>query len=459
MTFITSDHLRMPLYYICLAGRERLYWRTGETEDEVMKHGRLAWILPLALLALLLAACGGRPGPTGPQGEPGVQGPPGPPGRDGAAGPQGPAGVDGVSFTPPEYVGSEACAECHTETFDIFAQSGHAWQLTPVVDGEAPDFPFSEVSDPPEGLTWDDISYVVGGFQHKARFLDQDGFLVTGPAAQYNLENELLDLGDEWVAYHEGEELPYDCGACHTTGFSAQGTQAGFPGIVGSFAFPGVQCEACHGPGSLHVNNPQAFQPAVDRDAAACLDCHVMGTADELDVADGFIQHHDQYGDLFPGKHAILDCGDCHDPHSGVAQLVQAGLPATTTSCEECHFQQAQVVNVERHQRFSIECIECHMPRLIQSAVGIPEQFTGDVRTHNVVINAAQIEQFDEDGEILPQIGLNFACRDCHNADGFGPALSDEELIAGATGYHTPQPAPEAEPAAEEGEAAPTETP
>lgn len=427
-----------------------------------MKSGRLAWLLPLALLALILAACGGRPGPQGPQGEPGLQGPPGPPGRDGAPGPQGPPGVDGVSFTPPEYVGSESCAECHQDTYDVFMMSGHPWQLTPIVDGQEPEFPFSEVPAPPEGYTWDDVSYVIGGYNWKARFIDQNGYIITGDAeatTQYNLENELLGVDAQWVAYHAGEEVPYDCGSCHTTGFSSRGNQNDMPGMMGTFAEPGVQCEACHGPGSLHVNNPQSFQPAIERDAEACLDCHVMGEADELVVADGFIQHHDQYGDLFPGKHAMLDCVLCHDPHSGVVQLDQENLDTTTTTCEECHYEQAQVVNIERHRVFNIDCVACHMPRLIQNAVGIPEQFTGDVRTHNVVINPTQIGQFSEDGtEVLPQIGLDFACRDCHNEQGIAPALSDEALIAGATGYHTPQTAPE--PAEEvEGEEAPAETP
>ena len=60
---------------------------------------------------------------------------------------------------------------------------------------------------------------------------------------------------------------PYDCGACHTTGWVADtdadtdGTladnQDGLPGIHGTWAAPGIHCEACHGPGA---NGPDGNQ-------------------------------------------------------------------------------------------------------------------------------------------------------------------------------------------------------
>ena len=94
--------------------------------------------------------------------------------------------------------------------------------------------------------------------------------VVTGETAQLNFANRLLQTSEELVPYHAGEELPYDCGACHTTGYSTQGNQDGRAGMVGTFAFPGVQCEACHGAGSLHVNDPYSFTPQVDRDRQEC---------------------------------------------------------------------------------------------------------------------------------------------------------------------------------------------
>jgi Collagen triple helix repeat (20 copies)/Cytochrome c554 and c-prime len=429
-----------------------------DLEEGVVKRRLL---LPLLLvIALAAVGCAGAEGAEGPVGPEGPQGPPGPAGRDGEAGPPGPAGVDGVSFVPPQYVGSEACSECHQETFDVFMGSGHPHILNGVVNGEAPEYPFTKVPDPPDGYTWDDISYVVGGYNWKALFVDQDGFVVTGDAAQYNLPNDDLDIGDDWIAYHPGEEQPYDCGACHTTGYSVEGNQDGMTGMVGTFAAESVQCEACHGPGSLHVNNPYSFKPLINRDSEACSACHVRGGVEGVSTADGFIQHHDQYEDLFPSKHAVLDCVQCHDPHTGVVQLEMAGEQTTRTECQDCHLNEAKFQgNDVVHSRIRVRCVECHMPKIIQTAVGNPEQFTGDMRTHMVRIDPDLIEQFVETDDGLvseASLALNSACRHCHNPEGIGPEISDEELQEAAQGYHAPpmvvEPVEE-EPAAEDAEA------
>jgi hypothetical protein len=355
---------------------------------------------------------------------------------------RGPAGQDGISFTPPAFAGSAACAECHQDYTDRFLRSGHPQALMPVVNGQPPNgLPSAARRTPPEGLTWADISYVVGGFEWKALFVNNEGFLVTGEAAQFNLDNNQLEAGNEFVAYHPGEQMPFDCGTCHATGF-VPGDNGDMAGMTGTFVEPGVQCEACHGPGSLHVNNPHAFAMEISRDAQECRSCHMDG---ELTVANGFIQHTGhEYADLFPGKHALIDCVDCHDPHTGVgAQSVALGT-SPRGSCEGCHFRQTQVEKV--HTRIRVACDTCHMPQLIQNAIGAPESFMADLKTHQVVINAAQIGQFDADGGILPQIGLDYACRQCHNSElGIGPSLPDQVLRAAAEGYHEPEPAIEVE--------------
>lgn len=399
------------------------------------------WIIILVILAtLILVGCSGQEGETGPAGEPGPQGVPGPSGAEGPQGPPGPAGVDGLSYTPPTFIGSEACSECHEETYNVFIGSGHPHQLTKIVDGQVPEFPYSDVPTPPDGYTWNDISYVIGGFNWKARFIDQEGFLITGDenaTTQYNLPNQTLETSGDWVAYHAGDEnLAYDCGTCHTTGYSPIGHQDDLPGMIGTFTESGVQCEECHGAGSLHANNPLTVDMKITQDSGACRSCHVRGGSEELEISDGFISHQDTYADLFPGKHAVIDCVTCHDPHAGVVQLQAANEPTTQTACEGCHFEQSLSMKNERH--FNVECIDCHMPKIIKTATADPERFTGDMRTHLVSINPQLVSQTTEDGEFVEnQISLEFACRSCHNS--VGPAIdkSDEELVEMATDYHT----------------------
>ncbi len=402
----------------------------------------------LLIAAIMLVACAGQEGPEGapgPAGPPGPEGPQGPDGKEGAAGEAGDSGEAGPLGA--EYIGAETCAGCHQETYDVFINSGHAWKLNPVVDGQAPDYPFTDVPAPPEGYTWDDILYVIGGYNWKARFVGKDGYIITDAPGetgnteylnQYNFANTLLGKEAGWVTYHSGEEqVPYDCGACHTTGYSERGNQDDLPGLIGTWAEPGVQCEACHGPGSLHMQNPQGVAMQVNRDGEECGACHRRGDVEQVNAKDGFIQHHEQYEELFQSKHMVLKCVDCHDPHTGVVQLKKAGEQTTRTQCENCHFKEEQYQKNTKHTALSVSCIHCHMPRVVKSAWGVPERFTGDIRTHVMAIDPTQISQFSEDGtQALSQIGLDFACRQCHIQD-TAIALDDESLINAAMDYHT----------------------
>lgn len=185
----------------------------------------------------------------------------------------------------------------------------------------------------------------------------------------------------------------------------------------------------------------------INRDAEQCSACHRPELEGEVTATGGFIQHDGEYPHLTQGKHAVLQCVECHNPHTGVEQLRQTEQATTRMQCTECHWQQGQYQAVQTHASMSVSCTECHMPRMIQSAWGDAERFTGDVRTHRMAIDPTQIEQFvapageGEEAEsqgpqvVLPQIGLNFACRHCHGS-GFGSPKTDEELIAAATGYH-----------------------
>ena len=401
--------------------------------------------LTTLLSILLLSACAMQVQPAAsatPVAEPGPSGPPGPQGEPGAQGPQGPAGPQGeagVSYAPATYVGREACEECHEELYASYLETGHPWQLNKVVDGEAPAYPFSEVKEPPEGYTWDDILYVIGGYGWKARFINKEGYIITGEGeatTQYNLENNRLKAGDDWAAYHAGEEKSYDCGSCHTTGYIPEGHQADLPGLIGTWAEDGVGCEACHGPGSNHVNDPYLVTLEVNRDREACATCHAQGSGagEPVVTQDGLISHHDEYGALFPGKKAVMDCVDCHNPHTTVKYAKGFGAEVT---CESCHFESVdyQKITDRRHA----QCVDCHMPYVTQTAVADPAKFSGDLRTHLMAINPVALTSVDDKGAWAgAYLGIDFACKGCHNADGRGDALTDEQLLEAAKGYHDP---------------------
>jgi len=148
------------------------------------KRKLILWGIGLTLvilLALLVISCGGAEGPAGPAGYAGPTGPAGSPGSPGSTGPAGPAGPTGEgAAVGADYVTSKVCASCHSDISDAVNMSGHAYKLNPVVNGQPPEYPFTEVLNPPEGYTWDDITYVIGGFNWKARFIDKNGYIITG---------------------------------------------------------------------------------------------------------------------------------------------------------------------------------------------------------------------------------------------------------------------------------------
>ena len=78
------------------------------------------------------------------------------------------------------YVGSQACQRCHEAIYDGFMKTGHAHMVNRVVQADKPPaYPFSAVTEPPDGHTWDDVTYVLGGYGWKARFLGRNGYLIT----------------------------------------------------------------------------------------------------------------------------------------------------------------------------------------------------------------------------------------------------------------------------------------
>ncbi len=396
---------------------------------------RLVIVAAVLLVALFVSACAtqtgmeGPQGPAGPAGPPGPQGPVGPPGEPGPMGPSGPAGVDA---RPATYVGSTACAQCHEEYAAAHAQTGHAFILNRVEGGQPPEYPNSEV-ELPEGYAWEDIAYVVGGFARKAVFLDQQGNIITG-TTQYNLGNTRLGVDAGFVEYHAGDSAAYTCAGCHTTGYVPSGNQHDLPGLAGTWAEDGVGCEACHGPGSNHVNDPYLAHMEINRDSEQCGTCHTFGSKTAVEVVEGFFHGYQQYDELFLSKKRVMDCVDCHNPHQ---TTTEGRAISIRTVCETCHQDKAdyQKITERRHA----PCVDCHMPRADINAVGSQDYHAADTRTHLMSINPRAAEQFrEEDGTVLANayLTIDFACKGCHGEEGMATAYPDELLIETAIGYH-----------------------
>lgn len=128
---------------------------------------------------------------------------------------------------------------------------------------------------------------------------------------------------------------------------------------VGSLA--SRSCEACHGPGSLHVasgGDPASLvafthgsRAPVEEQNDACLACHAAG---------GRIHWvgstHEREG---------LSCSDCHNPMSRTSARALLRMPSVNETCFTCHPSQRTEFRKRSHMPLlegKLSCADCHQP-------------------------------------------------------------------------------------------------
>lgn len=371
------------------------------------------------------------------------------------------------------YLGSAACRACHPNIDALQFLHGHAHMLNRI-QGDPPTYPSvatrADVPQPPVGHSWSDLSYVIGGYLHKAHFVDQDGYLLTtgreGAGTQWNLLWGPNDTPPGFVAYEPAQTsrkpYAYSCFVCHATGPRPQNPadplfQENRPGMAGTWAEAGVQCEACHGPGSRHVPNPSSRDQYVDTTARFCGRCHsrsVGADANIIQASDGFIDGHERYSELrASGGHADFDCIACHDPHTSVTYDRTRALHR---QCSDCHKDK----NMGYHEGRTyvrgdyvepITCESCHMPfasRTGSSAVvGESGGRIGDTRTHVFRINtepvgytamySADLNRVQKDAQGRAAVTVDYVCLRCHHTgNGYPFKLTVQSASEIALGIH-----------------------
>ena len=351
------------------------------------------------------------------------------------------------------YIGSTACSACHPDIAALTRVHGHTFALNRV-QGEPPVYPTQAtragVPNPPDAKTWNDVSYVISGYTHGAYFVDSSGYVMTngdiGADSQWNLTFPPNGTVAGFAPYLPNQTTPlpyvYDCFRCHTTAPQPQDpndprSQDGRPGIQGTWAEAGVQCEACHGPGSNHIPTPAAREMFVDSTPATCARCHTFGDDPNVIVAaDGYVNPYTQYAELrASGGHSSFNCTVCHDPH--VSTAYNAGV---RNACTTCH----AGMNLAFHEgivfqrgdyREPLACPSCHMPFTGRSNSNAgPAELDnsggrmGDVRGHVFRIsttNYVYTQMFSADGTSvlkdplgLAAVTTDFVCLRCHNGTG-----------------------------------------
>jgi hypothetical protein len=353
-----------------------------------------------------------------------------------------------ISFLVPasvfgQFLGAEACKQCHEAQYNTWTASGHPYKLMKGEEAKYRPIPLPGGFDWPDDdgvLSDNEISYVIGGYKWKSRYMDSQGYIITktceerepfdSGCTERDGINQYNYLTGEWVNYHAGEEnKPYDCGSCHTTNWVADedaetdndlsDNQDGLPGIWGTFDAGGIQCEQCHGNsgGDGHMTG----SGRIDKSAEACGVCHYRTAAPGAEVnvipaGGGFIKHHEQYNEHLAGPHANLDCVSCHNPHKRGEFSIKEGR-----ECTDCHGGIAASYAMNPMADYGVECKDCHMPYASKSANQLGP-FEGDVQTHIFYINTdGSANMFTEDGTAVKldengkaAVTVDFACVRCH---------------------------------------------
>lgn len=337
--------------------------------------------------------------------------------------------VDSLDHT--SYVGRNTCAECHQKQHQQWTGSHHdlAMQLATdetvlanfddvTFDWHGEQFRFFRREDHffvhaagSDGQYRDyQIEYTFGVEplqQYMVKFddgriqvlnvawdvLQQKWFFVPPPDAP----DERIPPGDPMHWTGVAQNWNTMCAECHSTdlkkGYHLESNQ-----FHTTFSEIDVSCEACHGPGSLHVELANSFSLFWDRrvgyglarlkgkdstaEIEACAPCHSRRAITQNGYRSGqpyhdFFQPQLLHEGLYHADGQILDevyvygsflqskmhakgirCSDCHQPHS--LQLKYEG----NRLCSQCHLPASYDTPTHHHHIQNgkgAQCIECHM--------------------------------------------------------------------------------------------------
>ncbi len=413
--------------------------------------------------------------------------PAGPP----AAAPPGTAAPAGPTRSAPpavaaSFVGSEACAGCHDRAYAAWKDSHHARAMqhatpdtvlgnfahatfryagvestffqrdgkyfvrTDGADGKLKDFEikFTFGVDPLQQYL---IEFPDGRIQALSIAWDSRPAAQGGQRWFHLYPNDMVDSRDElhWTRY--SQNWNFMCADCHSTDVHKNYEPANNT-FHTTYKEISVGCEACHGPGSAHLEwartrpkdstqgltvalkertgvrwtldaatgKPTRSSPrAQDTEIGLCAQCHSRRSQ----IADGYRaglpfldfyrpallspglyyvdgQQRDEvyvWGSFLQSRmyHAGVTCGDCHEPHG---QKLRAEGNAL---CDTCHLAATYDTAAHHHHAGTgrgTHCVDCHMPERTYMVVN-PR------RDHSIRIPRP---------DLTVKLGVPNACSGCH---------------------------------------------
>lgn len=329
------------------------------------------------------------------------------------------------------YVGSAQCIPCHEDANRTYLESTHSRALQSIDAAYEPkEGAFHQAesgrsyrAELIDGQVWHreclktiggeeielaayPMHYAIGSGQHSRSFLAViEGFLIESPLTWYRAADR-WELSPGFLhAEHASFERMADSGClvCHAGRVEEEGGNRFRPRVLE----PVIGCEACHGPGQIHLQkhagerlssevgedlsivNPRHLSR--DESEAICAQCHLRGNATvavrgrkisdfrpSLQLSDFRVDYfaEDPNGDMTVVGHveqmwrsrcyqqtSDLTCITCHNPHQPLSESAQ--LAWQRGRCLSCHTEKACGLNeLERQTKQPDDnCMACHMPR------------------------------------------------------------------------------------------------
>jgi predicted CXXCH cytochrome family protein len=394
-----------------------------------------------------------------------------------------------AALPPAHYVGTQACASCHAKETQAWQSSHHALAMQVASeqtveghfegalkqDGAVASFSkrgstYTVKTDGPDGKPGEfEVKYTFGVYP-----LQQ--YLVAFPDGRLQALRASWDArpaaegGQRWFNLYPGEHIDahdtlhwtrlnqnwnYMCADCHSTHVQRNYDLASNT-FKTSWNEINVACEACHGPGSRHVewskagqaaqhadpsmglaialderkgvrwipnpasgNSARSAPLATHREVETCAVCHsrrsiiakdtaptgrLMDTHDPVLLAEGRYHADGQQLDEVYVYASFLQsrmyakgvtCSDCHDPHTGKTRAQGNAL------CESCHtpaVYDTAAHHMHKEGNAGSQCVACHMPS-----------------KNYMVINARPDHSIRVPRpDLTVQYGVPNACANCH---------------------------------------------
>ncbi len=372
-----------------------------------------------------------------------------------------------IADTSAHYVGMQECRKCHEDIYQTFSQTGM---------GKSFDYATRQKSaanfDPKVALVYDKfknlyykpywdkdsfyimeyrlegkdtihkrvekVSYIIGSGQHtNSHIVSRNGYLYQAPITFYTQKGkwDLAPGFENGLNTRFDRKIELECMTCHN----------GYPSFemesMNKFYTlkTGIDCERCHGPGSIHVKeklegdvvdtskgpdnsivNPRRL--TTDQQNNLCQRCHLQGIATLNDNKTFFdfkpsMQLKDVMTVFMPVYHGGEDkmimashvermkmsecyinsgkmsCITCHNPHVSVKSTPEAHFNQSCKSCHGSAQQQCTAPMADRNAK-NDNCVTCHMPK--NSSIDIPHVAVTDhfIRKRVTHEDQAKVRQF-----------------------------------------------------------------